>query len=190
MKLVVWPYAMSALVWVGLSAAEISSTAILIGNADNQIALQSGASAPRVLRLTGTGGETWQGSGAEILIDSATVDRIVVPLQWRLDARSSRVHKDSVSLVYQAHHPDLRLYWEWHAPAQHGPIEHTIRIENRSGREVWIPLQDSFRFSWNVAANQPLERAALVVGEGDRMLAHPDRLRCCLTDYEPIWTLY
>ena len=167
MKPVAWPCVLFVLFSAGLNAGENPLKAILVGNADNQIALQSDTSAPQVLRLTRIGGETWQGSGAESLIDSATIENIAVPLHWRFDARSSRMQKNSVSLVYQAQHPDLRLYSEWRAAAQHGPIEHTIRIENRSGREVWIPLQDSFRFGWKVAANQPLEQLWIEKGAGE-----------------------
>jgi Melibiase len=168
MKCFMWSCALSGLFSVGPTAAEVSSTkAIVVGNADNQIALQSDASAPQVLRLTRIGGETWQGSGAEILIGSATVEGVEVPLRWRFDAKSSRMQENSVSLVYEAHHPDLRLRWEWRAPAQHGPIEHTIRIENRSGHEVWIPLQDSFRFGWKIDADQPLEQLWIEKGAGE-----------------------
>jgi hypothetical protein len=95
---------------------------------------------------------------AENLIGTAESDRITVPLQWHLQARLIACRKTSVSLVYEAHHPDLRLFWEWRRSARHGPIEHTIHIENRSGREVWIPLQESFRFTWKVPPNQPLEQ--------------------------------
>jgi hypothetical protein len=151
----------------GLAAAEVSFAPILIGNADNQIALRAGASAPQLLRLARVDGESWNGSGAEGLIDGATVDGVAVPLQWRFDAKSSRVQKNSASLVYEAHDPGLRLYWEWRAAAQHGPVEHTIRIENHSDREVWLPLQDSFRFAWNVAGNQPLEHLWIDKGAGE-----------------------
>jgi hypothetical protein len=167
MKRVALAWAWFGLFSAGLAAEEVSPAPILIGNADNQVALQADASAPRVLRLSQVGGESWKGSGAAALIDSATVDGIPVPVHWRLDAKSSRVKKNSASLVYQTDHPDLRLYWQWRAAAQRGPIEHTIRIENRGDREVWLPLQDSFRFTWNVAANQTLEHLWIDKGAGE-----------------------
>jgi hypothetical protein len=151
----------------GLAGADTPSAPILVGNADNRIALRAGASAPQVLHLTRPNAESWNGSGAEALIDTATVDGIAIPLQWRFDAKSSRVTRNSASLVYEAHHPDLRLYWQWRAAAQHGPIEHTIRIDNRGDRDVWLPLQDSLRFAWNVAADQPLEHLWIDKGAGE-----------------------
>ena len=157
---------------LGLSAAALASTAvspasIRVGNLDNQIVLQAGASTAQVLRLVHVGGKSWEGSGAGTLIDNATVNAIAVPLHWRFDATASRVQKDSASIVYEAHHPELRLYWEWRAAARHGPIEHTIRIENRGVDEVWLPLQDSFRFTWNIPANQPLEQLWIDKGAGE-----------------------
>jgi hypothetical protein len=151
----------------GLAAAGVSPAPILVGNADNQITLQPRTSAPQVLRLIHVGSEPWTGSGSERLIGSATVDGIAVPLQWRFDAKASHAQKNSASLVYETHHPDLRLYWEWRAAARRGPIEHTIRIDNRSGHEVWLPLQDSWRFAWNVPANQPLEQLWIDKGAGE-----------------------
>src|SRR5258706_541373 len=116
-----------------LAAAQALPASILIGNADNQVELRPGASAPQVVRLTHLGGEAWDGTAAEALVDRATVDGNAVPLQWQFDSKSSRVQKNSASLVYETHNPALRLYWEWRAPDKHGPIEHSIRIENRSG---------------------------------------------------------
>jgi len=167
MRRMAWPCAMFALFSAGLGANEPTSTAATLGNADNQIVVQDDASAPRVLSLTRVGGETWQGFGAETLVGNVALDRIAVPLQWHLEAKLNRVQKNFVSLVYDSHHPDLRLFWEWRTSARHGPIEHTIRIENRSGREVWIPLQESFRFAWKAPPNQPLEQFWVDKGAGE-----------------------
>ena len=156
-----------ALFWTGLATAAVPAAPILVGNDDNQVVLQAGISGPRVLRLAHVGGKSWDGSSAQTLIDGATVDGIAVPLHWRLDAAASRVEKDSASIVYEAHDPELRLYWEWHAAARRGPLEHTIRIENHGAGEVWLPLQDSFRFGWSVPAEQPLEQLWIDKGAGE-----------------------
>ena len=166
---------MKRVAWIGMLlgllstrlAANVPFKPILVGNADNQIALQSGASAPGVLDLARTGGETWHGMGAGSLIDSATVNGVSVPLHWQFDPSTSRIQKNFASLVYEDRSTGLRLYWEWRATAQHGPIEHVVRIENRSGHEVWIPLQDSFRFAWKLAVNQRLEQLWLDKGAGE-----------------------
>jgi hypothetical protein len=177
MKHAIWRYALLGLfvtgtmttgaTTTGAIAAQNPSQPIRLGNADNQVELQSGESAPQLLRLIRPGGETLNNGAAEILIDSVTVEGIRLPLQWRFDAKTSRIAANSASLVYTSHHPDLRLYWEWRAAAHHGPIQHTIRIENRGGREVWLPLQDSFRFKWNVAAEQVLQQQWIEKGAGE-----------------------
>ena len=56
-----------------------------------------------------------------------------------------------VRFVYNAQPVPLRLTWTWQVRANIGPIEHRIRIKNLSQSEIWIPMQDSFRFSWHVA---------------------------------------
>ncbi|GAB2534820.1 alpha-galactosidase [Rhodanobacter koreensis] len=167
MKRAAWLSVSLGLIFPWLAIADPASKPILVGNADNQIALQSAAPVPKVLSLTGTGGTTWQGIGAETLIDSATVDGVAVPLHWRFDPGASRIRDDSASLAYEDRSTGLRLYWEWRAPAQHGPIEHVIRIENPGRHEVWIPLQDSFRFAWKIAASQSLEQLWIDKGAGE-----------------------
>ncbi|WP_158753057.1 alpha-galactosidase [Dyella sp. S184] len=167
MKPVAWICVSLGLIFTQHVAADNASTPILIGNADNQITLQSAASVPQVLRLTGTDGAIWQGMDAETFIASATVDGVAVPLHWRFDPDASRIRNDSASLAYGDRSTGLRLYWEWRAAARHGPIEHVIRIENPGTHEVWIPLQDSFRFAWKIAANQPLEQLWIDKGAGE-----------------------
>jgi len=167
MKPVAWICLSIGLIFTQHVVANSASTPIVIGNTDNQIALQSAASVPKVLRLTGTSGAAWQGMDAETFIGSATIDGVVVPLHWRFDPGASRIRNDSVSLAYGDRSTGLRLYWEWWAAARHGPIEHMIRIENPGTHEVWIPLQDSFRFAWKIAANQPLEQLWIDKGAGE-----------------------
>ena len=69
-------------------------------------------------------------------------------------------------LVYESAKPHLRLQSEWVARAQHGPIEHTLRIENLGAVEVWIPLQDSLRFAWRVPAAAALDQLWIDKGAG------------------------
>ncbi len=104
---------------------------------------------------------------AETFISSATIDGVAVPLHWRFDPGASRIRNDSVSLAYGDRSTGLRLYWEWRAAARYGPIEHVIRIENPGRHEVWIPLQDSFRFAWKIASNQQLEQLWVDKGAGE-----------------------
>ncbi|HJU25845.1 MAG TPA: glycoside hydrolase family 36 protein, partial [Rhodanobacteraceae bacterium] len=153
--------------WLSHSAVvHAAEQPVQLGNADNRIELQAGATAPRVLQLRGAG-EAWTALGASKLIDSATVDGRKVALNWRFDSAASSIGKDAVALIYVARDPGLRLRWGWRVRAPHGPIEHTVRIENRSGHQVEIPLQDSFDFHWKVDARQALQQLWIDKGAGE-----------------------
>jgi alpha-galactosidase len=60
----------------------------------------------------------------------------------------------------------LRLVWSWQIHTDTGPIEHRIRIQNLSPGEIWIPMQDSFRFSWQVASSEGLREMYVDKGAG------------------------
>ena len=135
-------------------------------NADNRVTLHAGTDAPRVTCLERIGGASWTGDADETLIPSAVIDGIDTPLHWQFDPKASRARVGSATLVYRTIDPALTLSWEWIARDAHGPLEHTIRIENRSKREVWIPLQDSFRFRWKNDSH-PLEHIWIDKGAGD-----------------------
>lgn len=152
---------------VTLPSHAATASPVTIGNADNRIVVQAGAAAPRVLRLTRDGADAWIATGNARLIDSAIVDGRTVPLHWRFDPAGSRVGERDANLVYIAHDPDLRLRWTWQARSAHGPLEHTIVIENRSGHEVEIPLQDSFDFDWKIDVRQPLQQSWIDKGAGE-----------------------
>lgn len=148
-------------------AARTRSAPIRVGNADNVVVVRAGATAPELLQLGRTAGVAWQGAAVARLIGHARVGGREVGLHWRFDPEASRDQKDAASLVYEDRAAGLRLYWQWRARSSHGPIEHAVRIENRSGREVWIPLQPSLQFAWNVAADRPLEQAWIDKGAGE-----------------------
>ena len=152
---------------VTLPSHAATASPVTIGNADNLIVVQAGAAAPRVLRLTRDGADAWIATGHAHLIDSAIVDGRMVPLHWSFDPTGSHVSARDANLVYVTHAPDLRLRWTWQARSAHGPLEHTIFIENRSGREVEIPLQDSFDFAWKIDARRPLQQSWIDKGAGE-----------------------
>jgi hypothetical protein len=77
---------------------------------------------------------------------------------WRLDRSASRFGSNRIQLVYVTDSPHMRLEWQWRVRAGHGPIEHTIMIQNLSSETVWLPLLPSFRFDWEVDPNSALER--------------------------------
>lgn len=152
---------------IPLPSRAAAGSPVTIGNTDNRIVVQAGAAAPRVLRLTRGGADAWVATGKAHLIDSAIVDGRTVPLRWRFDPAGSRVGERDASLVYVTHDPDLRLRWIWQARSAHGPLEHTIVIENRSGRAVEIPLQDSLDFDWKIDVRQPLQQSWIDKGAGE-----------------------
>jgi hypothetical protein len=148
-----------------MSLSTRADEVVHVGNRDTQLTLQAGATAPRLLRMASTGG-TWEGTQPAMLIGRATVDGKASLLHWHLNREASHMQADSVSLAYDSERPALRMHWEWRARSSHGPLEHTIRIENRGTREVTIPLQDSFRFAWKTLAGRPLQHMWIDKGAG------------------------
>lgn len=112
--------------------------------------------APRVLTLKSGELAAWKNDVAEDLIASAEVGGISAPLTWKLNRTASVVNSGQIAFVYETSSPHLRLTWQWTARAHTGPLEHTIHIENLGSAEIWIPLQDSFRFRWNVEPQMAL----------------------------------
>jgi hypothetical protein len=72
--------------------------------------------------------------------------------RMEINGIDSRIEKNSLTFVYDAISPPMRLIWEWKARAEHGPIEHEIRIENRGSRELWLPFVNSLAFDWSISA--------------------------------------
>ena len=110
--------------------------------------------APRLLRLLTIGGGTWNNRALETLIDHVSINGAVTALQWQYQPAESSADDMQVRFVYESASPHLRLYWEWRVRSSPGPIEHTIRIENLSQEEMWLPLQDSFRFDFKAPRRQ------------------------------------
>jgi len=78
------------------------------------------------------------------------------PFKWLLQPYKTVTTPTRVSFVYECHNPHLRLYWEWTIRSAPGPIEHSIRIQNLDTSDVSLPLQDSFRFDFQIAPEQSL----------------------------------
>ncbi|MGA9335318.1 MAG: alpha-galactosidase [Rudaea sp.] len=158
MKHFIWLCLLLWLMAASSFANKPADTLIRVGNADNRVDLSAGSVGPQLLRLADSDGAVWTSGGSEALIGTVTVNGKPVALHWRYDAHASRFKPAAATLVYTNAKPDLRLLWEWRVRAAHGPIEHTIRIENRSTREIWIPLQDTFDFHWKVTAHESLQQ--------------------------------
>ncbi len=89
-----------------------------------------------------------------------------MPLRWKLDALKSHAGARSATFVYENSSPRLRLAWKWVVRSGSGPIEHTITIENLSGAELWMPLQDSFRFRFAAGNAERLRHSYVEKGAG------------------------
>jgi len=111
---------------------------------------EAGPYAPRVISLSATGNTEWKNRSSEKLIPFVEVSGREFPCEWRFNAEESEIDDKKVSFVYESSAPHIRLTWEWRAPQAYGPIEHEIRVENLDSQELWIPMQDSFAFDWQI----------------------------------------
>ena len=127
---------------------------------------EAGASAPQLTTVQATGQAAWSNRGPEVLVDHAVIHGEKVPLRWRFDSGASQLEEKRIAWVYESADPKLRLTWEWKVRAGRGPIEHTIHIENLSSKEIWLPLQDSFQFDFQVDPKTSLEHFFVEKGAG------------------------
>ena len=153
--------ALALLAGCALSVAHADDAAILRGElatAETSVAVEAGEHAPRVTQLQLRGAMTWPNQAAEPFPDHIDIQGAPQPVTWHLDRTAVRFESDRIVLVYLADLPKLRAVWEWRTRAGHGPIEHSLSIENLSQESVWLPLQPSFRFAWQVNPAAALER--------------------------------
>jgi len=129
-----------------------------LASADTAIAVEAGEHAPRLTTLKAPGATAWKNRADETLPEQVAVHGAAQPLVWRLDRSASRFESNRIQMVYVNDSPRMRLEWQWRVRAGHGPIEHTIMIQNLSNESVWLPLLPSFRFDWEVDPNSALER--------------------------------
>jgi Melibiase/Glycosyl hydrolase family 36 C-terminal domain len=148
-----------ALLAPSIVAAQITAS---LETADTQLQFEAGANAPKLSTLR-HGQAVWTNRASEDLIASAELGGKLIPVYWSFNASESRVEKKLVRFVYDSTSPHLRLVWEWEVRSERGlsepgPIEHQIRIENREAGEIWLPLQESFAFDWQIAQDDKLEQ--------------------------------
>jgi alpha-galactosidase len=122
------------------------------------VILEAAAESPRLSRITLDGGRPWENRAPEALIDHFERGGVSHALRWRFEPAASVIDHRMVRFVYDCLNPHLRLTWEWRVRTSPGPLEHSVRIENKSGAEIWLPLQDSFRFDFPVASEQELRQ--------------------------------
>ncbi|HWX34291.1 MAG TPA: glycoside hydrolase family 36 protein [Steroidobacteraceae bacterium] len=128
-------------------------------SADTAIAVEAGEHAPRLTALKARGSATgWTNRAEETLPERLEVHGATQTLVWSLDRSASHFGSHAIQLVYLSDSPRLKLEWLWRVRAGHGPIEHTLLIQNLSGESVWLPLQPSVRFDWQIDDEAALER--------------------------------
>jgi len=133
----------------------------IVSNSSIQVYLRDDAHGPRLIWIEGTKvagleGSSWDNQADEPLPSTVEVNGAAVPLAWQLKPELGHADLRKVVFVYECAEPHLRLQWEWEVRADFGPVEHRIMIENLSGHEVWLPMVDSLRLDWRVAATREL----------------------------------
>jgi hypothetical protein len=129
----------------------------LIG-AQTAIAVDAGEHAPRMTTLRLRGAVAWTNRADETLPERIEIGGESKSMVWHLDRDASRVVATHIELVYVTDSPRLKLTWRWRASAGDGPVEHSLSIQNLSKESVWLPLQPSFRFDWQIDPGSALER--------------------------------
>ncbi|MGB0124779.1 MAG: alpha-galactosidase [Silvibacterium sp.] len=140
--------------------------ATTLHSADTIITLDAGKESPRVTQLSMKAGAPWKGETGEPLIDHVEIGGHEQPLHWKFNETASASGSTWARFVYDSGTPRLRLFWEWRVRAAHGPIEHSIRIQNLSGESLWIPLQNSLQVNWRVPASEHLGQLWVEKGAG------------------------
>ena len=148
--------------WIGLLCFSVclgalGQTRAELKTSDTELVLEAGPEAPRLTSLIVPGQPRWENRASEILISSADVSDKTMSVHWTFNREASEIGEQRVAFVYDSTSPHLRLTWEWRARQAYGPIEHQIRVENLDRQEIWIPMQDSLAFNWQVDPQAPLE---------------------------------
>jgi alpha-galactosidase len=153
-----------ALLCLWCSVTALSQTSARLQTSDTELAVEAGPAAPRLVSLTVPGQPKWENLASEVLIASADVSDKPTPLHWILNRDASQISEQRVAFVYDCDSPHLRLTWEWRTRQAYGPIEHQIRIQNLDAQQIWIPMQDSLAFNWQVDPLEPLEHLFIEKG--------------------------
>ena len=143
---------------VVLIPGAVGQTTAQLRTADTELTIETSASAPRLASLAFPGLPKWENRASETLIASVEIEGKSTMVNWTFNRDASQITEQRVFFVYECATPHLRLTWEWRLRQTYGPLEHEIRIENLDGREIWIPMQDSLAFDWQVASNDALRQ--------------------------------
>jgi Melibiase len=145
------------------AAPQIRAT---IATSEVTIRLQGDSEAPRLSSLQGAGNLPWLNRGPDTLIAVVEQGGESVPVSWKLNREASRTAERSVTFVYDARSPKLRLRWQWSARSGFGPVEHSVSIENLSSGEVFLPVQPSLTWRWQLSKDHAYEMLYVEKGGG------------------------
>jgi hypothetical protein len=156
-------FALSAAFIVGCGVMPLAHADVVklrgeIATADTAISVEAGEHAPRLLALSFRGAVPWKNTREETLPEHVEIHAASLPVIWRLDRAASRFESKRIQIVYVADSPRLKATWRWRARADHGPIEHSVSIQNLGDEPVWLPLQPSLRFDWEIDRKTTLQR--------------------------------
>ncbi len=129
-----------------------------LAGAETLIAVDAGEHAPRLRSLQLRGARLWNNRDEETLPGQVFVHGSSQPVVWRLDRSASRFEPKEIQLTYVADSPHLLVKWQWRARAAHGPLEHSISLQNLSDTAVSLPLLPSLRFDWQIDPKSALRR--------------------------------
>jgi alpha-galactosidase len=153
------------LVWLLLvSLCTFAQNKAQLQTTDTEVTVEASDDAPRLTRFAFPGQPEWQNGSSEALIPFVELGGEQAACHWRFNSQASRVDDHKVVFVYESASPHLRLSWEWRTRQTFGPLEHQIRIENLDTREIWIPMQDTLAFDWQLDPNQPLQQVFVEKG--------------------------
>jgi alpha-galactosidase len=147
-----------------LGIVAFGQTTARLQTADTDLTVEAGPELPRLVSLAVPGQPAWLNRASESLIASAEISDQANPVHWTYNREASQISAEQVAFVYDSSSPHLRLTWEWRTRAAYGPIEHQIRIENLDTRELWIPMQDSLAFNWEIDPPSTLEHLFIEKG--------------------------
>jgi alpha-galactosidase len=140
------------------SCAAFGQMKAKLRTAHSEVKLEALPDAPRLVSFDFPGQPEWQNRSSEALVPFAEVTGSQSACKWILNSEASSVSDQQVVFVYESASPHLRLSWEWRTRQKYGPIEHQVRIENLGDQELWIPMQDSLAFDWQVDPATPLQQ--------------------------------
>ena len=116
------------------------------------------------MSLTFRGAASWKNSRDQTLPEDVEINGAAQAVVWRWDPVATRFGSKQIQIVYVADAPRLKAVWLWRARADHGPIEQSLSIQNLGDEPVWLPLQPSLRFDWQIDPKTMLQRFWLEKG--------------------------